>query len=274
VEWAFVWGIVWGIGGLTFGLTMRYLGIALGYAVALGLCAACGTLIPPIFKHQFGALVDGKGGYVLLGGVAVCLLGIAFGGLAGILKERELSEAQKKATVGEFRIGLGLVIAVICGVASAAFAFGLSAGDPIAKIAVERHLNPLWSSLPVLIVIMLGGFLTNFAWCAFLMGKNSTVMGYARGPFLLNVILCAVAGVTWYFQFFFYSMGTSQMGAYQFSSWTLHMASIIIFSTLWGIALKEWRGTSPMTHMLIGIGLALLVGSMAMVGYGNYLAAH
>ena len=90
---------------------------------------------------------------------------------------------------------------------------------------------------------------------------------------LRNYTLAALAGVIWYFQFFFYSMGQTKMGRYDFSSWTLHMASIIIFATLWGIALREWRDTSLRTRLLVGCGLMLLVGSTVVVGYGNYLEA-
>ncbi len=272
LAWAFVWGIVWGIGGLTFGLTMRYLGIALGYAVALGLCAACGTLIPPLHDGTFGDLLHKTSGHTVLAGVATCLLGIAFSGWAGVCKERELSDEQKKATVKEFRIGLGLVIAVICGVTSAAMAFGIAAGGPIQDRTAAAGFGGYFQVLPLFIPIMLGGFLTNFVWCIILMGRNRSLIGSRQAPIFLNLILCLVAGVTWYFQFFFYGMGRTQMGKFGFSSWTLHMASIIIFSTLWGIALKEWKGTSAKTHGIIAAGLALLVASMLIVGYGNYLA--
>ena len=124
---------------------------------------------------------------------------------------------------------------------------------------------------------MLGGFATNFVWCAILMARNkstATIFRPGTPAFCETFSCCVLAGVTWYFQFFFYGMGTTKMGKYDFSSWTLHMASIIIFSTLWGIAWHEWKGTSKSTHGLIAIGLLLLVGAMVLVGYGNYLAAH
>ena len=270
IGWCITWGIVWGVGGLTFGLTMRYLGIALGYAVALGLCSACGTLIPPLFHHTFGELLNSTGGHYVLAGVGICILGIAFSGLAGMQKERELSDVQKKAAVKEFRIGLGLVIAIICGVTSAAMAFGIDAGTPIAEQALSHGAGAYFQVLPIFIPVMFGGFITNFIWCIGLMLRNRSFVS-AASPSALNLLLCALAGVTWYFQFFFYGMGTTQMGKYGFSSWTLHMASIIIFSTLWGIALKEWKGTSIKTHALIATGLFLLIASMVVVGYGNSL---
>jgi L-rhamnose-H+ transport protein len=273
--WTFFFGVLWGIGGLTFGLTMRYLGIALGYAIALGLCAAFGTLMPPLFAGQLGEILARGSGQVVVLGVLVCLAGIAVSGKAGIRKEGEVSEAQKKAVVAEFSFGRGMAVAVACGVMSASMAYGFAAGKPIAEAALAHGAPTLWQNLPVLIVILTGGFLTNLAWCVYLTARNRSAGDYGRAsaPLVANYLLCALAGLTWYLQFFFYSMGTTRMGRYDFSSWTLHMASIIIFSTVWGISLREWSGTTPATRRLVAAGLALLVASTVIVGYGNYLAA-
>jgi L-rhamnose-H+ transport protein len=287
--WAYFFGVLWGLGGLTFGLTMRYLGIALGVAVALGYCAAFGTLIPPIVSGEIRQIASSTSGRVILFGVAVCLGGIAVSGLAGVSKERELSPEQKKATIKEFSFGKGMLVATFCGVMSSCFAYGLAAGKPLAELTrirlIEHGRADLWQNLPVLIVVLLGGFTTNFIWCAILNVKNRSGREYleiptaaderpvSANPSLLasNYVLSAIAGVIWYLQFFFYSMGQTKMGQYEFSSWTLHMASIIIFSTLWGVALREWKGTSRKTHALIGTGLAVLIASTMLVGYGNFL---
>ena len=273
--WTFFFGVLWGVGGLTFGLTMRYLGIALGYAIALGLCAAFGTLMPPLFGGELGEIVSHTPGQVIVLGVVVCIAGIALSGRAGIRKEGEVSEADKKATVAEFSLGRGMAVAVACGVMSASMAYGIAAGKPIALSALRHGAPSLWQNLPVLIVILAGGFLTNLAWCVFLALRNHSAGDYSRAeaPLAANYLLCALAGVAWYLQFFFYSMGTTRMGPYDFSSWTLHMASIIIFGTLWGISLHEWKGTTRGTRRLVAAGLVLLVASTVIVGYGNYLAA-
>jgi L-rhamnose-H+ transport protein len=293
---AYFFGVMWGLGGLTFGLTMRYLGIALGMAVALGYCAAFGTLMPPIFSGEIGAILQQTSGQIVLVGVAVCLAGIAVSGMAGMSKERELTEEQKKATIQEFSFVKGMLVATFSGVMSASFAYGLAAGKPIgdlAKASLDQFGgNDLWQNLPVLVVVLWGGFTTNFIWCVLLNLKNKsgheyltpvcTVVDDSKNtpttrtesvPLVSNYVFSAIAGVTWYLQFFFYSMGQTRMGKYEFSSWTLHMASIIIFSTLWGIALREWKGTSRRTHVLIAIGLAVLIGSTIIVGYGNFLKA-
>jgi L-rhamnose-H+ transport protein len=320
--WAFFFGLLWGVGGLTFGLTMRYLGLSLGMAVVLGLCAAFGTLMPPIFRGQFMTQVVGtNSGRVILFGIFVCLAGIAAAGFAGISKERAMSPEQQKAAIEEFDLRKGIGVALLSGVMSACFAYGLAAGDPIKTLTVQHGTSKLWQGLPVLIVVLVGGFLTNFIWCLILLRRNRTgyqffdarirttspieepiletavdapsrevvehiggrtssqaaVLAQVRStesqqaPMLRNYLLCALAGTTWYFQFFFYTMGESQMGRYSFSSWTLHMASIIIFSSLWGIGFKEWKGAGARAGYLLTLALFLLVASTVIVGYGNYL---
>ncbi|HEX3473015.1 MAG TPA: L-rhamnose/proton symporter RhaT [Silvibacterium sp.] len=306
-----IWGALWGIGGLTFGLAIRYLGIALGYAIALGFCTAFGTLMPPIFSGQIVAISQQTGGQVILLGVAICMVAIAVNGLAGYYKEKEVP-AEEKAALGErdYSFGKGLAVAVFAGIMSACFAYGLAAGKGIAVIArAQLEWNgraDLWQNLPVLVVVLWGGFFTNLLWSTVLIVRNRSAKQFLGAPginpmgasaatgqtlteadprafspearlrpqiLMSNYLLASLAGVIWYFQFFFYSMGQTLMGKYDFSSWTLHMASIIIFATLWGIALKEWRDTSRRTKLLVTCGLFLLIASTVVVGYGNFLEA-
>ncbi len=310
--WAYVFGVLWGLGGLTFGLTMRYLGMSLGMAMVLGYTAAFGTLMPPIFRGVFATeVLRTHSGLIILAGVAVCLLGIAFAGAAGVSKEREMSSEQKRASIKEFDLKKGLLVATFSGVMSACFAYGLAAGDPIKAITIQHRTPTLWQGLPVLVVVLAGGFTTNFIWCLILNIRNRTGYQYfeseirgrvparneehiletvtdapaeemavavaiapqiaVKAPMLANYLFSALAGTTWYLQFFFYTMGETQMGRYKFSSWTLHMASIIIFSTLWGIALKEWNGAGVRTKLLVAFSLFVLVSSTVIVGYGNYV---
>src|SRR5579884_751121 len=172
--WAYFFGVLWGFGGLTFGLSMRYLGMSLGMAIALGYCAAFGTLIPPIFFHQFGTLVGTRSGQVILAGVAVCLLGIAIAGAAGRSKERAMPEAERKRAIREFDLKKGILVATFSGIMSACMAFGLRAGDPIRHITLAHGTSTLWQGLPVLIVVLAGGFTTNFIWCLALNLRNRT----------------------------------------------------------------------------------------------------
>jgi L-rhamnose-H+ transport protein len=279
--WTYLFGVLWGIGGLTFGLTMRYLGIALGMAMALGYCAAFGTLMPPLFRGELEGVARTTAGATVLVGVLICLGGIVVSGLAGRSKERELTAEQKQAVIHEFSFAKGLVVATVAGVLSACMSYGFAAGKPIADLAVKHGAHPLWKNLPVLVVVLAGGFTTNLLWCLFLNARNATSGEYfgsrSRAGSLppanlgRNYLFCAIAGTTWYLQFLFYGMGNTLMGKFEFSSWTLHMASIMIFGTAWGLLLGEWKGTSFRTHVLNAAGLLILVLSTVVVGYGNHL---
>jgi len=309
----YIFGAMWGIGGLTFGLTMRYLGMSLGMGVALGYCAVIGTLVPPLLHHEFATKVLGTtSGLVILIGIVVCILGIVVAGMAGMSKERELTQEEKRTSIKEFNFFKGILVASFSGVFSACFAMGLDAAAPLAELSAQHGTALLWTGLPKLVIVLLGGFTSNFIWCVILNFKNRTGYQYFsrrlrqpspesattglaaaaglpgndagkplrktgreapdRVPMLSNYFFSALAGLTWYMQFFFYTMGETQMGQYKFSSWTIHMASIIIFSSLWGIALKEWKGSSGFTKTLLFMGLATLVLSTVIVGFGNYLA--
>ena len=272
--WTYFFGVLWGVGGLTFGLSMRYLGMSLGYALALGFCAAFGTLIPPIFSGTAGQLVAETGGLVTLAGIGVCLVGIAICGRAGMRKENELSEEEKTAVIAEFNFAKGVWVAIFAGIMSACMAFAIAAGKPLADRSVELGTPDLFQNTPVFIVIMAGGFTTNFVWCLALMLRNRTAGDFVKGdgtPAVANFALSALAGTIWYGQFLFYGMGTTQMGAYDFSSWTLHMAFIIVFSNIWGLLLKEWKGASTGTVRMVVAGILVLVASTVVVGAGNYL---
>lgn len=281
-----VFGVLWGLGNLTFGLSVRYLGMALGYAVALGFCMTFGTLLPPVYNGLFGTAEDHSKlvqlfttieGLAILCGIVVCLTGIAVCGLAGIRKEHELTDKEKRESIAEFALGKGFAVATASGILSACFAFGLAAGKPIADLSAELGTTPVFANNAVLVVILIGGFASNALWCALLNTRNRTWSDYVRGPVvgqLKNYALSATAGAIWYGQFFFYGMGTTKLGdRYSFSSWSIHMAFIIVFSNLWGIVFHEWRGTSGRTRVLVWVGILLLILSTVVIGYGNYLGS-
>jgi L-rhamnose-H+ transport protein len=309
--WTYFFGVLWGFGGLTYGLTMRYLGLSLGTGVALGYCAAFGTLLPPIFKQFLPAvpvaqsivqIASSTPGRITLAGVAACLFGIAVAAGAGLVKERNMPPEEKAKSIAEFNFTKGLIVATFCGIMSACFAFGLTAGSPISAASLAAGTNRLWTGLPKLVVVLLGGFTTNFVWCAILNIRNGSGYQYAatrlrpehlhiagsgdgakdqekksilldnlKVPLARNYLFSALAGTTWYFQFFFYTMGETQMGKFSFASWTLHMASIIIFATMWGWIFHEWRGSGGKAHTLIAIGIAMLLFSTIVIGWGTFL---
>lgn len=287
LKWTYIMGILWGIGGLTYGLGVRYLGVALGSSVILGLCSIFGSLIPSVYYNIFPQ--DGKdtitdlftnrwGQFILLG-ILVCVIGIVICGKAGIMKEKELSTEQKEAGNREFDIGKGLTVAIISGVLSACFNFGLEAGSPMATTANDLWTaqNPgsgefLFRNNVVYVVLLWGGLTTNLIWCIILNARNKTFGDYtnSKTPLLRNYLFAALAGTTWFLQFFFYGMGESRLGNGA-SSWILHMAFIILIANSWGLLLNEWKGVSKKTRSTIIAGIFTIIASVLIVGYGNSL---
>ncbi len=258
---AVFYGALWGVGGLTFGLTMRYLGVALGQSIALGLCAAIGTILPPIISGN--NLFASRAGILILIGVTVSIVGISIIGYAGSLKSKNMSEEDKKAAVKDFALKKGILIAILSGVMSACFNFGLTAGEPIRQAALANGTNALFAKNPVIMFVTLGGFFTNLIYCVFLNVKNKSYKDYlsVSGSVLFNNIFFAMLGGTlWYMQFFFMGMGESKLPAAMMAfSWSILMSMNITFSNIWGILLKEWKGAGRKTITVLVIGLVVLV---------------
>ncbi|MDR2765589.1 MAG: L-rhamnose/proton symporter RhaT [Tannerella sp.] len=260
-------GILWGIGGLTFGLSMRYLGVALGQSIALGTCSAFGTIIPALMK---GTDLFRGDGLILLAGVCITLAGITIIGYAGGLRSKNMTEEEKKAAVKEFALTKGLLVALLAGVMSACFALGLEAGEPL----VVSGANDLFKTLPATLMVTCGGFLTNAAYCLYQNGKNKSFGDYGKKPLLVNNFLfCALAGLLWYCQFFGLSMGKSFLepdSVMMAFSWCILMALNVTFSNVWGILLKEWKGVSPKTILVLVAGLVVLIFSLVFPNLFNH----
>ena len=260
-----IYGVLWGVGGLTFGLSMRYLGVALGQSISLGTCSAFGTLFPALMAGTY--LFHGEG-LVLLLGVCITLAGIAVIGYSGSLRSRSMSEEEKKAAVKDFALTKGLLVALLAGVMSACFALGLDAGSPIKEAALSANVNPLYAGLPVILLVTFGGFLTNAAYCFWQNIKNGTTKDYFKvspSLFINNVLFCMLAGVLWYSQFFGLEMGksffTDNVVLMAFA-WSILMSLNVVFSNLWGIILREWAGADRKTLVTLGIGLLILIFSI------------
>jgi L-rhamnose-H+ transport protein len=275
----FLMGLIWGVGGLTYGLGVRYLGMSLGNSIILGFCSAFGALVPSVYydlyptegKISFTDMLSNPGGRLVLAGVLVCLIGIAISGKAGILKEKDFATGHEDKDK-EFSLVKGLIIAVISGILSSFFNYGIEAGKPMAETAVNYGCNPLFQNNVTYIVLMWGGLTTNFIWCMYLNFKNKTFSDYTntKTPIARNVLFSGIAGTMWFLQFFFYGMGESKLGNGA-SSWILHMATIILTANFWGFYLKEWSGVSKRTLRTFGWGIALIMLSIVLVGIGNSL---
>jgi L-rhamnose-H+ transport protein len=333
--YCFLCGAMWGLGGLTWGLMIRYLGVGLGLAIGCGLASAAGTLVPPIIAGRVQDLYGNAAANAALVAVGISILGIILVGMAGMSKERELPEAEKKKAVAEYNFKKGILVAVFSGLMSSGMGFGLQGGrvlelkaqygslskthiltsddfcglgpqqhstgspgkrhtlatgfsaeeektaryDRDAKAfvapsaaAAERVTSMVWRGMPVLVVVLAGGFLINFLWCLFLNTKNKTFPDYVRSgtPLLSNLFFAGLAGAIWCSQFICFKTGEPAMGQQAYIGWALLFASMIFFSTLLGILLGEWKGTSGRTRKLLALGLFLLLGSYVAVGYSGY----
>lgn len=291
IGYTYLFGVLWGIGGLTYGLGVRYLGVSLGSSIILGLCMVFGAIIPAVYydfnavagKDTFSAMISSSWGQTVLAGLLICVLGIVVSGKAGVMKEKELqlsgTDPHGSLIKTEYKFGLGMLVSIISGVLSACFNFGLEAGQSMANVAntvwVAAHPDQgefLYRNNVVYVVLLWGGLTTNLIWCLILNAKNKTFADYTdkSTPLTSNYIFSALAGTTWFLQFFFYGMGESKLGNGP-SSWILHMAFIILVANVWGLLLKEWKGVSKKTTQTIIAGIAIIILSVLLVGYGNSL---
>lgn len=257
-------GALWGIGGLTFGLSMRYLGVALGQSVALGTTAALGTLIPAMLT---GDLFTPKG-LVLLLAVAITLVGITLVGFAGSLRSKNMTDEEKRKAIKDFALKKGLLIALLSGIMSACFNLGLNAGLPIREAVVSGGASDLFAQNPVTLLVTMGGFITNLIYCLYMNYKNKTggeVRKSSKPVLINNLLFCALAGLLWYSQFFGLGMGQSFFepdSVMMAFSWSILMALNVVFSNVWGIILKEWKGAGKKAITYLALGMAILIFSL------------
>ena len=293
----FIMGLLWGIGGLTYGLAIRYLGMSLGNSVLLGITSVVGSLGLPILRNipgvaellpaglSFSDLFGSTGGRIVLLGIVILVVGIILSGRAGIIKDKDLA-GNKEGVNKEFKLVKGLIIAVVSGVLSAFFSFGIDTGKEMAEVArslaVEQNYSfisesaggfkYLFENNIIFFVILWGGLTTNLIWSVVLILKNKTGGDFVdkKTPLLKNYLFCALAGSTWFLQFFFYGMGETKIGNGA-SSWTLHMATIILTANLWGFYRKEWRSVSRKAFNMILIGIGTILLSVIVIGIAKWL---
>lgn len=263
-----LFGALWGLGGLTFGMTLRYLGLSVGYGVAIGITLVVGTLTPPLLNGSLASLLTTRSGIIALTGVMVAVAGIALTTVAGRKKE------QRSGVINsELNVRKGVAIAIFCGVTSAFMAFAINAAQPIQTLALAAGVDPLYQVMPGYVIIMLGGFITNFIYCVCKARRNHTLEKIRRDPSHLwrNVLLSATGGVIWYLQFFFYGWGHVQMTGVHlaFVSWTFHMSMLVLCGGIWGFILKEWQKCSLTPLIWQTAGMATIVLSTVIIGLGG-----
>lgn len=272
---AFGLGAAYGIGGTAFGIAIRYIGFSLTYAIAVGLSAVLGTLVPPLIHNTLGEKLSKTGAGWIIAGIVVGVAGIAITGAAGRLKERDLSSQENK---GGFSLAKGLFIALMAGLLSAVYGISLDAGQPIADVATA-HGAGMWCGNVIYIFSNTGAFIITAIYCLHLHRKHKTLgelvelpAGTEKASLPVNFLMAVITGCFWYGQFFFYNLGHVRMGKdYDFTSWAIHMTMLVLFSSVVGVVLREWRACRHVTHATIAAALAVLVGAVLLLTYGNYL---
>lgn len=271
----FLLGAVYGIGNLSFGLSLRYLGISLGYALSLGLMLAIGTLIPPVLDGRLKTMIDSAGGNLLIIGVLVACCGIALTGWAGYLKDKIISVTEKQKSITEFNFLKGLLAALLVGVTGSAMSLGFEQGLPVAVYAEKAGVDALFSTMPVMLLMLSGTLITTIVWCIFLGFRNGSLKDYTKSAsqatLSRNYFFALLAGFLWFSQFIVYGMGKSKMGPFTFTSWGILMGLTIVFATLWGLYRKEWKGAPLKIYVLMIISLIIIIASSYIIGLSGSL---
>ena len=270
---SFLFGIAYGIGGIAFGVAIRYVGFSLTYAIAVGISCVLGTLLPPIVNGTLSDILKSNGAGFIISGVAMGAIGIAFCGFAGRNKEKDLEKLQNIKS--EFSLSKGLPLCLLAGVLSALYGFSLDQGQPIADIAAGHGAGQFEGNV-IYIFSNSGAFLTTLLYCLYLHNKEKTLGEYGKPAdgkkgLSINYLMALLTGCLWYGQFFMYNLGHVRMGSYKFTSWTIHMIMLVLFSTVTGLIMKEWRNCSVRTKRILAIALLILVAAVLTLTYGNHL---
>jgi L-rhamnose-H+ transport protein len=264
-----LFGAMWGVGNVSYGLTMRHLGMSLGIGVAIGVTLVVGTLVPPVMHGQTAMLFNTRSGLLTMAGIVVALIGVAVVSYAGHQKEVQLG-----AEVKEFNVTLGLALAVMCGIFSSGFSFGLDAATSIRTAALAVGVAPLYARLPSYVLIMGGGAIVNLTYCFVRLAALKRLSLHADlsqpGPIILkNAVLAACGGIMWYLQFFFYAWGEANIPVrVSYVNWMLHMSIYVLCGGLVGLALGEWKGVASRPIRLLWAGILVIIAAANLVGLG------
>jgi L-rhamnose-H+ transport protein len=266
----FLLGAVYGIGNLSFGLSLRYLGISLGYALSLGLILALGTLIPPLLDGRLKIMIASSGGSLLIAGVAVAICGIGLSGIAGYLKDKMLAGKERQKVNSEFNFLKGLFTAILVAITGSAMSVGMEQGRPIADSFEKSGVDPLFTTIPVMLILLAGTLVTTIIWCLYLGIRNRSLTDYFQNDtaksLSVNYLFSLAAGLLWFMQFIFYGMGKSKMGPFTFTSWGILVGLTIVFATLWGLYRKEWKGATTGLYVIMILGLLIIILSSCLIG--------
>jgi len=265
----FILGCVYGLANLTFGLSLRYLGVALGFCISLGLMMVIGTLLPPLIDGQMSRMFEGNGGVLLISGLIVSCIGIGITAFAGILKSRKLETLKGEKANAGFDLRKGLFAALFVGVTGSSMSLGFEQGKMIADETVKAGTPELFARCPVFVLFFAGSLLSTLIWCIYLGIKNNSLSDYYKGEsktLIANYAMCAFASFLWFINYIFYGMGTSKLGEFTFVAWGILMSLTIVCATIWGFFRGEWKGIEFNIKRLVWLGLAVLMTASFMIG--------
>jgi L-rhamnose-H+ transport protein len=264
-----LFGAMWGVGNVSYGLTMRHLGMSLGIGVAIGVTLVVGTLMPPLLHGQGALLFETKGGLLTMAGVLVAVIGVAVTSYAGHQKEVQLRGEPR-----EFNLKLGLLLAAMCGVFSSGMSFAIDAAKPMEAAALHLGVSSLYAALPSYVIIMGGGALVNLSYCFIRLAVLKTIslrddLAQPGGMLLKNSVLAATGGIMWYLQFFFYAWGAANIPQHlSYVNWMLHMSIYVLCGGLVGLALGEWAGVGKRPVRILWAGMIIIIIAANLVGLG------
>ena len=270
---SFLLGMAYGVGGTAFGIAIRYVGFSLTYAISVGISCVLGTLLPPLVQGTLYSILKSNGAVFISSGVLMGALGIAFCGIAGRNKEKDLAQLQNNAT--GFSLAKGLPLCLLAGVLSALYGFSIDQGQPVSDIA-EKYGAGNFRVNVVYLFSNSGAFVTTLLYCLYLHRKEKTFAEYGtsgKTSLRMNYLMAMLTGLLWYGQFFFYGLGHVRMGTYKFSSWAIHMIMLVLFSSVAGLIMKEWIACSKKAKKILAAALVVLVAAVLVLSYGNYLGS-
>jgi L-rhamnose-H+ transport protein len=255
-----------------FGLGVEALGIALNFAIAIGISTALGSLVPLVTQHR--EQVFTAKGLAILAGIAVTLLGIVVCAAAGKAKERELRPSIAASSDQKTRsFGVGLTFAIVAGIGSPLVNFGLAFGDPVLKAAAAHGAGASAQSNAIWPPVLTATLIPYLIYCAYLWRTNRSFgLFFARGT-ASHWLLGALMGGLWMGSLALYGAASASMaGMGPVLGWPLFMSAIIITSNVWGFATGEWRGVRRNTLTVMGAGMLLLIAGFCTLAWASTIA--
>lgn len=262
----FLYGAGWGIGSVLSGLGVDRVGLAMGVAVLIGIAAALGSLIPLIANTP--QLVFQPKGLMVILSVTVLLVGVALAGIAGKKRDDAKRAQAESGQKGSFKAGLAICVA--SGIFSSMLNLAFSFSKPLAVAARSIGASSTAAQNYIWMVALGGGFLANGIYTCFLLTRNRTWRNFAMPKSAKVFMIGVVMALLWLWGMVFYGRGATLMGEIgTVAGWPIFMATMIIFSGIWGFVTGEWKGSSSRAKWYMGAGLITLVIAAGLSGIAN-----